>query len=69
VHNPKVTKDFEKQGVIFVETIDEVRYDNAIVVFSAHGTNREILTKARQKFKAVYNLECPFVSKIYAEVQ
>lgn len=69
VHNPKVTKDFEKQGVIFVETIDEVRYDKAIAVFSAHGTNREILTKARQKFKAVYNLECPFVSKIYAEIE
>ena len=69
VHNPKVTKDFEKQGVIFVETIDEVRYDKAIVVFSAHGTNRTVLTKARQKFKAVYNLECPFVSKIYAEVE
>ncbi len=68
MHNPKVTKDFEKQGVIFVETIDEVRYDKAIVVFSAHGTNREVLTKARQKFKAVYNLECPFVSKIYAEI-
>jgi len=68
VHNPKVTKDFEKQGVIFVEAIDEVRYEKAIVVFSAHGTNREVLTTARQKFKAVYNLECPFVSKIYAEV-
>lgn len=69
VHNPKVTKDFEKQGVIFVETIDEIRYEKAIVVFSAHGINRRVLIQARQKFKAVYNLECPFVSKIYAEVQ
>lgn len=68
VHNPKVTKDFEKQWVIFVETIEEVSYEKAIVVFSAHGTNREILAQAREKFLAVYNLECPFVSKIYAEV-
>lgn len=69
VHNPKVTKEFEKQGVIFVETIDEVKEQNAIIVFSAHGTNREILYQAKEKFKAVYNLECPFVSKIYTEIQ
>ena len=69
VHNPKVTKDFENQGVVFVETIDDVFQENAIVVFSAHGTNREVLTTAKKKFTAVYNLECPFVSKIYAEVQ
>lgn len=68
VHNPKVTKDFEKQGVVFVETIDDVQQENAIVVFSAHGTNREILSKAKERFSAVYNLECPFVSKVYTEV-
>lgn len=69
VHNPKVTKEFEKKGVVFVETMDEVLDDKSIVVFSAHGTNREIIIKATQKFKAVYNLECPFVSKIYAEIE
>ena len=69
VHNPKVTKDFEDQGVIFVETIDKVFQENAIVVFSAHGTNREILSTAKKRFTAVYNLECPFVSKVYSEVQ
>jgi len=67
VHNPKVTKDFEKQGVVFVETIDGVQDKEAIVIFSAHGTNREVLNHAKQKFTAVYNLECPFVSKIYTE--
>ncbi len=69
VHNPKVTKDFEKQWVFFVETIDEIRDNEAIVVFSAHGINRDIYAQAKKRFKAVYNFECPFVSKIYAEVQ
>jgi 4-hydroxy-3-methylbut-2-enyl diphosphate reductase len=68
VHNPKVTKEFEQQGVIFVEHMDDIVHNNAIVVFSAHGTNREVIEQAKQKFKAVYNLECPFVSKIYSEV-
>lgn len=68
VHNPQVTKDFEKKWVIFVESMDEIRSEKAIVVFSAHGTNRAVLTAAKKRFTTVYNLECPFVSKIYAEV-
>jgi len=69
VHNSTITKEFEQQGVVFVENIDDIWYNNqAIVVFSAHGTNREIINQAKQKFKAVYNLECPFVTKVYTEI-
>ncbi len=68
VHNPKVTSLFKKQWIFFVENIDDIHYEKAIVVFSAHGTNREIITKARKNFTAVYNLECPFVTKIYSEI-
>ncbi len=68
VHNPKVTKEFERQWVIFVEHMEDIVYDNAVVVFSAHGTNRSILEDAKKRFMAVYNLECPFVTKIYTEV-
>ena len=68
VHNPKVTKDFEDRWVAFVESIYDIPDDDAVVVFSAHGINRVVLEQARARFKAVYNLECPFVSKIYQEV-
>ena len=67
VHNPKVTKSFESQGVHFVEALEEAKDPNAIIVFSAHGTKRSIIHEAEKKYKAVYNLECPFVSKIYKE--
>lgn len=69
VHNPKVTKDFEKRGVTFVERIEDIEDKDSIIIFSAHGTNREIIDKANQKYTAVHNLECPFVSKIYTEIQ
>jgi 4-hydroxy-3-methylbut-2-enyl diphosphate reductase IspH len=39
-----------------------------VVIFSAHGTNREILLEAQEKFKTIYNLECPLVTKIYNEI-
>jgi len=68
VHNPKVTKTFEKQWVIFVETLEEIDDNDAIIIFSAHGTNRKIIDEAKGKYTAVYNLECPFVTKIYTEV-
>jgi len=53
---------------VFVESIYDIPDDDAVVVFSAHGINRVVLEQARARFKAVYNLECPFVSKIYQEV-
>ena len=68
VHNPKVTKEFENKGITFVETIDEIQEKDAIIVFSAHGTQRKIIEEARAKYKKVYNLECPFVTKIYTEI-
>ncbi len=68
VHNPKVTKEFEQKGIVFVESIQEITNPNTIVIFSAHGTKRSLIKKAQATYKKVYNLECPFVSKIYTEV-
>jgi len=68
VHNPKVTQSFENKWVKFIENIDEVLDTNAIIIFSAHGTNRTTINKAKEKYQRVYNLECPFVSKIYLEI-
>ena len=68
VHNPKVTKEFENKGIVFVENIDEVQEKNSIIIFSDHGTNRKIIEEAKEKYKKVYNLECPFVTKIYTEI-
>lgn len=69
VHNPKITNYFIDRWIIFVENIEEVPTKDAIVVFSAHGVNREIFNKASLIFKSIYNLECPFVTKIYNEIK
>lgn len=69
VHNPKVTKTFEHQGARFVESLEEVKNSESVIVFSAHGTERSIIDQAKKTYKAVYNLECPFVTKIYNEAK
>ena len=68
VHNPKVTQELESKGVKFVETMTQANDPDAIIIFSAHGTNRKMIDEAKEKYAAIYNLECPFVTKIYLEV-
>jgi 4-hydroxy-3-methylbut-2-enyl diphosphate reductase IspH len=63
-----VTKTYTDRGVRFVESIDEIMNPDAVVTFSAHGTNRTILDEAKKRFQAIYNLECPLVTKIYKEI-
>jgi 4-hydroxy-3-methylbut-2-enyl diphosphate reductase len=55
--------------VNFVEDIDQIKEQDSIIAFSAHGTDRNSILKAENKFKKVYNLECPFVTKIYKEAE
>jgi len=68
IHNPNVNNFFKEKWVIFVEKHTEIKDKNAIIIFSAHWTNRKTLEDARKKFKEVINLECPLVSKIYTEI-
>ena len=53
----------------FVEDISKVNDPEAIIIFSAHGTNRKVIEEAKSRYKIVYNLECPFVTKIYLEAE
>jgi len=68
VHNPNANQEFKDKWVIFVNDIKEIKTKQAVVIFSAHGINREILIKAQKQFNTVYNLECPLVTKIYIEI-
>src|SRR5437762_13512799 len=48
VHNRHVVEGFEKRGVTFVDSVDEVP-NGECVVYSAHGISPEIRRKARQR--------------------
>lgn len=51
-----------------MQSIYDVHDPEAIVVFSAHGTNRVVIGQAQKKNSIIFNLECPFVQKVYREV-
>ena len=66
VHNKYVVERFTKQGVTFVDDIDEVPY-GSILLFSAHGISPEIRLKARIRKLQTIDATCPLVTIVHME--
>ena len=66
VHNRHVVERFVRQGVIFVDDVDEVP-PNATIVFSAHGVSPEVRRRARQRNCTMIDATCPLVTKVHME--
>ena len=49
VHNKYVVEDLKKQGVIFIEELDEVKDKSRPVIFSAHGVPKSVPDSAKIK--------------------
>lgn len=62
VHNKQVIEELKKQGIIFVEDINEV---NGKTIIRAHGVPKEIYEKAKQKNIELKDYTCPNVLKIH----
>ena len=68
VHNKIVVERFERQGVVFVDDIDEVPEGRPIML-SAHGSAPEVVAAARQRGSFVVDSVCPLVTKVHHEVK
>jgi 4-hydroxy-3-methylbut-2-enyl diphosphate reductase len=68
VHNPHVVEDLRRQGVIFVDALDEVPAGNR-VIFSAHGVSPEVWERARAKSLKIIDATCPLVTKVHSEAR
>ncbi len=66
VHNRHVVERFVKEGVIFVDHIDEVPA-NSTVVFSAHGVSPEVRNAAKNRGCTMIDATCPLVTKVHME--
>ena len=49
VHNKYVVEDLKKQGVIFIEELDEIKDKSRPVIFSAHGVPKAVPDSAKIK--------------------
>lgn len=68
VHNQIVVDRFEKLGVVFVDSIDEVP-EGSMVMLSAHGSAPEIVEKSNSNGRVSVNAVCPLVTKVHHEAK
>jgi 4-hydroxy-3-methylbut-2-enyl diphosphate reductase len=68
VHNAHVVADLERQGAVFVDELDEVP-DNTAVVFSAHGVAPSVRLEAERRKLTVVDATCPLVAKVHTEAR
>lgn len=66
VHNKYVVERFSKQGVKFVDQLEEVP-EGSILLFSAHGVSPEIRNVARERRLQTVDATCPLVTKVHLE--
>lgn len=68
VHNHHVVRDFERRGVVFVDSEDEVP-EGAVCVFSAHGVSPMVRARAAGRQLDVIDATCPLVAKVHQQTR
>jgi 4-hydroxy-3-methylbut-2-en-1-yl diphosphate reductase len=66
VHNQHVVRDFERRGVVFVDSEAEVP-EGAVCVFSAHGVSPAVREQAARRQLRILDAVCPLVSKVHQQ--
>ncbi|QOD38820.1 4-hydroxy-3-methylbut-2-enyl diphosphate reductase [Candidatus Wolbachia massiliensis] len=69
VHNKYIVEDFKKQGVVFVNSIEDIKDNGGVLIFSAHGVSKNIEEEAKRRGIHVINATCPLVSKVHKEAK
>jgi 4-hydroxy-3-methylbut-2-enyl diphosphate reductase len=66
VHNKHVVDRFVKEGVVFVDAVEEVP-EGAVLLFSAHGVAPEVRRVAAERRLRAIDATCPLVTKVHLE--
>jgi 4-hydroxy-3-methylbut-2-en-1-yl diphosphate reductase len=67
VHNRFVLEGLEREGAVFVDTLEEVP-EGQRVIFSAHGVAPSEWDRAAERKLRVIDATCPLVTKVHSEV-
>lgn len=62
IHNPQVTEDLKRKGVVFVSSLSQVK--KGTVIIRSHGVDPSLIRKAREKGLKVIDATCPYVAKV-----
>ncbi len=62
IHNRQVVEDLEAKGVFAYDRVEDIP-ENAAVIIRAHGVKKSVMDALSGR--TVYDMTCPFVSKIH----
>ena len=68
VHNPLVTEDLSRRGIVTVETVEEVPCGSTLILRS-HGVGRSVYEQCAERGLHVVDCTCPFVKRTQKIVQ
>lgn len=66
VHNKHVVEKFGRDGVVFVQDLEEVPRGSHLL-FSAHGVSPNVRRQARRRQLHTIDATCPLVNKVHLE--
>ena len=67
IHNRHVVNKFEAMGVRVIETPEEARDDETVIIRS-HGVTREVVERLEKTGAEIIDATCPFVKRIHSIV-
>ena len=68
VHNKHVVQRLQKNGVVFVENVDQIP-EGSHVIYSAHGVSPEVRKRSKKLNLKVLDATCPLVTKVHGEAK
>jgi 4-hydroxy-3-methylbut-2-enyl diphosphate reductase len=68
VHNSHVVRELEELGAIFVDSVEDIPADSA-VVFSAHGVAPSVRAAADARNLTSIDATCPLVTKVHTQAR
>ena len=64
IHNPQLVEELSQKGVRIVESPEDVKSDEVLVLRS-HGVEKSVIDKANELGVNFSDATCPFVAKIH----
>jgi small subunit ribosomal protein S1 len=64
IHNNDVINELKTEGIITVESVDQITEEGSVVIIRAHGIGKDIYRQIKEKDLEIVDATCAYVKKI-----
>jgi 4-hydroxy-3-methylbut-2-enyl diphosphate reductase len=69
IHNKQVTDDLEAKGITSIDTLDQTKNKNGVLVIRAHGITPQFQKEVESQGMEVIDSTCPLVKKVHNVIE